>query len=164
MYQVYEQAGDRHYCLVNLGLLQVVDWPTGSGDEWVWATHLVMKHRLRPATGKSLFLNPPQPRLAGPWSGGPTSYSWTCKGPTGASFLFVSQLLLLGQAAFHQSRRLPAPSSAIHAEALLEESGAQGGLAGACAVEDAIVRTAARLTTTGHVGIFPDLSPFIISI
>ena len=119
---------------------------------------------LKASYGQVPVLNPPQPRLAGPWSGGPTSYSWTCKGPTGASFSFVSQVLLLGQAAFHQSGRLPAPSSAIHAEALLEESGAQSGLAGACAVEDAIVRTAARLTTTGRVGIFPDLSPFIISI
>ena len=32
VYEVYEKAGDRQCCLVNLDLLQVLDWPTDSRD------------------------------------------------------------------------------------------------------------------------------------
>ena len=107
--------------------------------------------RLRPGTGKSsCVFNSPQPRLAGPWSGGPRSCSWTCKGPSSASFLFAFQLSSLGQAAFHESG-LGAPAVAVHAEARLEKSGAQSGSAGACAAEDSTLRTPARLRTVGTV-------------
>ncbi|CAE7906252.1 unnamed protein product [Symbiodinium sp. KB8] len=36
VYEVYEKAGDRQCCLVNLDLLQVLDWPTDSRDGFVW--------------------------------------------------------------------------------------------------------------------------------
>ena len=73
-----------------------------------------------------------------------------CKGPSSASLLFAFQLSSLGQAASHESG-LGAPAAAVHAEALLEKSGAQSGSAGACAVEDSTVRTPARLRTVGTV-------------
>ena len=53
--EVYEKAGDRQCCLVNLDLLQVLDWPTDSRDGFVWAIQWVVEHRLRPDIGTALF-------------------------------------------------------------------------------------------------------------
>ena len=62
------------------------------------------------------FLSSPQARLAGPWSGGPRSCSWVCKGPSSASFLFAFQLSSLGRAVSHESG-LGAPGLRVRARA-----------------------------------------------
>ena len=88
IYEVYEQAGDRQCFSADFDLPQVLDWPTDSRDEYVWAIQRVVEHRLRPDLARPFF-ELPQSRLAGPWSGGLTYSTWMCKGPT-AAFVFVS--------------------------------------------------------------------------
>ena len=150
VYEVYEQAGDRQCFSADFDLPQVLDWPTDSQDEYVWAIQRVVEHRLRPDLARPFFrVTAVTTRRTLEWWAGRTR-----PGCARALLLrlFLFLLAPLGQEAPDKGRVLTS-GAAVHGEAC-EESGAQSGFAGACAAENSTVRTTPALSGSRRRGIF----------